>query len=321
MRHVPRWARGLGALLLIFAAGAAHLRAAEGEEEYFPQTGHNVREPFLAYFYESGGLAAHGYPITDEFIDPTTQRLVQFFEKSRLEWHPENAAPDRVLPGKLGVDLGHQEGPLPVRQLAAPGNPNCLHTPTTGHQVCDAFLEYWRANGGAARFGNPIGRYTMERGQLAQWFEYGRLEWQPQRPAGDRVWAADLGHEAFAAFGHDPDLLDPVEPPDPSFGRVVRLQARATLLRPVITAGSEQTVYVFVGDQFGFERGGAAVSILLHYPSGVVALAPLQTNAKGIGQVTFRVPAMPPNTQVRVEVFARSDGLQTQTVSSFRVWY
>jgi hypothetical protein len=101
----------------------------------------------------------------------------------------------------------------------------------------------------------------------------------------------------------------------------VRLQARATLLRPVITAGSEQTVYVFVGDQFGFERGGAAVSILLHYPSGVVALAPLQTNGKGIGQVTFRVPAMPPNTQVRVEVFARSDGLQTQTVSSFRVWY
>jgi hypothetical protein len=310
----------LGALLLILAAGAAHLAAAD-IEEYFPQTGHTIREPFLTYFHESGGLATHGYPITNEFIDPATQQLVQFFENSRLEWFPENAAPNRVRPGRLGVDLGHQEGPLPVRQLAAPGNPNCLHTPETGHQVCDAFLAYWRANGGPARFGNPIGRYTFERGRLAQWFEQGRLEWLPERPAGERVWAVELGREAFTALGHDPSLLDPDPPPDPSFGQVVRLQSRATLLRPVTTAGSEQTIYVFVGDQFGIARGGAAVSIILHYPGGDAAVQLPPTNAGGISQVTFRVPALAPNTQVRIEVFARYQGLMTQTVSSFRVWY
>jgi hypothetical protein len=320
MRIVPRLARGLGALLLIFAAGAAHLAAAEGEE-YFNETGHSVREPFLAYFHESGGLAAHGYPITNEFIDPTTQRLVQFFEKTRLEWHPENAAPDRVRLGRLGVDLGRQEGPLPVRQLAAPGNPNCVHTPQTGHQVCDAFLEYWRTNGGSARFGNPIGRYTLERGRLAQWFEHGRLEWHPERPAGERVRAADVGREAFAALGNDASLLDPDPPPDPSFGRVVRLHARATLLRPVTTAGSEQTIYIFVADQFGSARGGAAVFIILHYPGGEVAVQLPPTTAEGVSQTTFRVPAMAPNTQVRIEVFARYQGLMAETVGSFRVWY
>lgn len=318
MRIGSRVAWVLGALLLIGVAGAAHVFAAD--EEYFPQTGHTVRQPFLDYFYQTGGAAAHGYPITDEFVDPASRLLVQYFEKSRMEWHPGNEAPYRVQLGLLGDELDRREAPLPIRQIAARGNPNCLYTPETGHQVCHAFLDFWQANGGLERFGYPIGRYSMERGRLVQWFQRARLEWQPERPAGERVWVADLGREAYTALGLDPKRLEPILLP-PSFGQVIKLQARATMLRPVITPGSPQTVFVFVSDQFGSARGDAAVTIILHYPNGdeVVLLPP--TNAQGVSQATFDVPKVPAGSQVIVEVLAGYRGLFVRTVGSFLVWY
>jgi glucose/arabinose dehydrogenase len=78
---------------------------------YFPETGHNLRSSFLAYWQAHGGLALYGYPISEEFQEtsPTDGKpyLVQYFERNRLEYHPENAGTAyEVLLGLLGAQLG-----------------------------------------------------------------------------------------------------------------------------------------------------------------------------------------------------------------------
>jgi hypothetical protein len=82
---------------------------------YFPETGHNLSGKFKEYWEAHGGLFVNGFPITEPAMEknPTDdkQYLVQWFERSRLELHPENAgAQYEVLLGLLGVQLTQLEG-------------------------------------------------------------------------------------------------------------------------------------------------------------------------------------------------------------------
>jgi dienelactone hydrolase len=60
---------------------------------FFPETRHNLAEPFLTYWQNRGGLPVYGYPISEAFqernpADGQTY-LVQYFERNRLEYHSE----------------------------------------------------------------------------------------------------------------------------------------------------------------------------------------------------------------------------------------
>ncbi|MEO8286544.1 MAG: hypothetical protein ABI670_08925 [Chloroflexota bacterium] len=82
---------------------------------YFPQTGHNISGAFQRYWETHGGLALHGYPITEPVIEknPTdaNEYTVQYFERSRFELHPENAGSlYEVLLGLLGSQLSEKKG-------------------------------------------------------------------------------------------------------------------------------------------------------------------------------------------------------------------
>ena len=60
---------------------------------YFNETGHTLKEPFLSYWQLNGGLPVYGYPISEAFsersqTDGKTYQ-VQYFERNRLEHHPE----------------------------------------------------------------------------------------------------------------------------------------------------------------------------------------------------------------------------------------
>lgn len=82
---------------------------------FFPETGHSLSGTFKAYWETHGGLAIHGYPITEQFEEksPTDGKsyTVQYFERSRFELHPENAgSPYEVLLGQLGVQLTQKKG-------------------------------------------------------------------------------------------------------------------------------------------------------------------------------------------------------------------
>ena len=73
-----------------------------------PETGHNLTGPILEYWQSNGGVAVFGYPLSEAFTEksPTDGKsyLVQYFERQRLEYHPENTDPKfQVLSGLLGV--------------------------------------------------------------------------------------------------------------------------------------------------------------------------------------------------------------------------
>jgi protocatechuate 3,4-dioxygenase beta subunit len=73
---------------------------------YFPQTGHNLGGRFREYWLANGGLAVYGFPTSEEFeeVSPTDGKTytVQYFERNRFEYHPENASPYDILLGLLG---------------------------------------------------------------------------------------------------------------------------------------------------------------------------------------------------------------------------
>jgi hypothetical protein len=84
---------------------------------FFPQTGHNLAPQFAAFWTEHGGLPVYGYPISEAFQEtsPTDGKpyLVQYFERNRLEYHPELPAPFRVSLGLLGVQVLQARGWIP----------------------------------------------------------------------------------------------------------------------------------------------------------------------------------------------------------------
>lgn len=119
---------------------------------------------------------------------------MQWFERNRLELHPENAPPYDVLLGRLGAEAMtlSQQAPTPPSNLGGP----CARVATAQYDVCGVFLRAWRASGLAldanptvseseslALFGLPLGNPRSEiiEGQVytVQWFERGRFEYHP----------------------------------------------------------------------------------------------------------------------------------------------
>lgn len=68
-----------------------------------PQTGHTLGAPFLAYWKVNGAIRVFGYPISEVVNENGLQ--VQYFERARMEYHPEKEALGYGV--ELGL-LGHQ---------------------------------------------------------------------------------------------------------------------------------------------------------------------------------------------------------------------
>ncbi len=88
----------------------------DSQTEFFAATGHRLGGGFKDYWHAHGlnlgdegvsereSLALFGYPISEEFTDPDTGYTVQYFERARFEYHPENAEPYTILLGRLTAD-------------------------------------------------------------------------------------------------------------------------------------------------------------------------------------------------------------------------
>jgi peptidoglycan/xylan/chitin deacetylase (PgdA/CDA1 family) len=183
----------------------AHLLSAPGPDAvYFPQTGHWLSHGFLSYWNSFGGLPVFGYPISDEFTDPQSGFVTQYFERARFEWHP-GAWPSRydVLLGRLGSELAQQQGLLgtaPFQRLSASNDANCTYYAPTGHRLCFGFRDFWNAHGGLAIYGYPISEEFTDpaTGLTVQYFERQRLEYHPSNPPAWRVQGGLLGTQILA---------------------------------------------------------------------------------------------------------------------------
>ncbi len=93
-----------------------------GDGTWFAETGHTLRDspaPFRTFWLNNGGLEVFGYPLSEQFQErnQATGEIywVQYFERQRMEWHPDEPDPRyRILLGLLGNeyrDLRHRTNP------------------------------------------------------------------------------------------------------------------------------------------------------------------------------------------------------------------
>ncbi|MEN9935280.1 MAG: hypothetical protein RLZZ387_1859 [Chloroflexota bacterium] len=194
-----------------------------GPCRYFAQTGYNVcNVAFRLYWEQNGGLERFGYPITpviQETIEGYSYQ-VQYFERRRMEYHPENRVPYDVLLGLLGRDVfGSAPSPQP-----------CAY-PVLAELQGDA--QYF---GGAQALGCPVAGedFSSTQGATAS-FERGQMYWVNLRggrsvivvllyePSGgvtyrqfDDTWRE--GDPVGAAYPAPPGLYEPSS----GFGKVWR---------------------------------------------------------------------------------------------------
>ncbi len=183
-----------------------------GPSVFFPQTGFTVGSALLSFWQSNGGLPIFGYPLGSE--RQQNGQVFQWFERNRLELHPEKAYPYNVELGLLGSEALANRGvdwsTLPKVNAAPPG---CRYFVETGHSLCADFLGYWQAAGldfdgqaavsfaeSLALFGLPISEPRLETNSsgdtvMTQWFERARFEFHPDNPAQYKVLLGRLGGE------------------------------------------------------------------------------------------------------------------------------
>jgi hypothetical protein len=283
-------------------------------------TGHTVTGAFLDQYYSlSNPLEIYGLPITDEFEGMSSYGIttVQYFTKARFDLLKDINGADKIEVADLGEFM--YPGPGPLAPVPTDG-PTCRYFSATGKSVCYAFLQYYDANDGAANFGNPISDLEVLEGRYVQYFEKVRMEWQPERESDSHVVLTDLGKRYFDLAVNDPSLTlsegsaAPGEPRQP--------KAFAFVARALISANSQQTVYVVVYDMYRKPVANAQVWIYVKTPDGQITpyRAP-DTNPDGISILTFPVGDLAANqvVELQVQVMAAGEGASAQ--SWFRVWY
>jgi hypothetical protein len=309
---------GLLSLFLLITASGNRAALAQNEGDvFFPETGHWVTGDFLAA-YEGlpNPLEIYGFPITDAYSDASTGREVQYFQKARFVLDPQASGPLRVQLSPLGELLYEPGTALPH----SPSFPACRRFDETGYEICYAFLDFFEANGGVAQFGYPISNFESQGGRIVQYFQRARFEWRPDLPPGQRVLLGDLGVEYFQAAGEDASrLLPDIENNLPQ--SIIELRVSAFPTQAVMPFGGTQTVFIIVEDQNLRPVADVDLELELRLPSGEIERYGLpSSDENGLSQTSFPVDASAPGV-AEIEVSARFDSFQEETLTSFRIWW
>jgi hypothetical protein len=149
---------------------------------YFTETGHLVSGDFYNLYRSTQRSAdLFGLPLTEAFAQKLPGGgvyMVQYFERARMELHPELPASQKVQFGALGVatlDGRSFDRVAPVRNT-----PERTYFGETGHTLQGGFYEFWRTNGGLRLFGLPLSEEIQEDGNTVQYFERARFEYHPE---------------------------------------------------------------------------------------------------------------------------------------------
>jgi uncharacterized protein YkwD len=103
--------------------------ASTASRAYVRETGHSLAEPFLSYWKKNGGVDLFGYAISEAIKQDGM--TVQWFERARMEYHPELASKGQAvqltLLGKLAYDragyAAQAQAPSGGAGVAAPQAP------------------------------------------------------------------------------------------------------------------------------------------------------------------------------------------------------
>ena len=306
--------------------------------QYFPQTGHFVRDEFLAYFRAYGGERIFGYPITEDFYDRYDAGCrTQYFQKARMDLVPGVFGSARIRLAPLGEYLGQRDPPIPAGDIPPSSDPNRRYYPQTGHTLGYAFKTFFDFNGGLEVFGYPITELMVENGVIVQYFQKAKMEWHPEKPNDERVQLANLGEMYFQHARLNPALLSRVPPatvssqgptPQPTaaawppFRRpVTQMTVYVSLRSAIVGTKGSQTVSVYVADQDGEPIAGATVLCTVRYPREDRVLAMPVTDTDGRSYLTFQLANPPPGYIVFVEVTATYGQAKAGGRAAFLTWW
>ncbi|MCX7680898.1 MAG: hypothetical protein N2508_02845 [Anaerolineae bacterium] len=303
-----------------------------GRCEYFVETRHYVCDAFLDFYKTRGGVEIFGYPITEAFDDQRLGLRVQYFQNFRMEWHPTNPDPYKVLLGLLVDELGYKFPPARPEQIPRFNSRLHHYFPETGHVVSYSFLDYFRAKGGIDIFGYPRSEFMYENGLIVQYFQRARMEWHPEY-SPPRMRLTPLGQIYVERVGGiPPEALTPQYPPagpaqlpgttlapEPT---VTRLNVSATVRYIITGREGGQTVFVYVTDQRNQPIQGASIRITVKYPAGdqVFDFEEL-TNESGFARHYFEIQPTTPGQKVVVDVVVTYGGLTGRTQTFFLPWW
>lgn len=217
---------------------------------YFPATGHNLREPFLSRWQESGGEEVWGAPISEERF-AEGDGVVQTFEAMTLVLDPALEFPFDVQALQLSADFRNEQIPrAAATRRSGCGTANCDFVPATGHGISGDILAYWNSHGAAPMLGLPTSEPFQDResGATVQVFEravledYGNGDIRP-RPLG-RILAERDGLIVSEAF----------VPAPPSGGEAslvvasdgLRLRSKPTVDAPILVVLPDNAEFIAV---------------------------------------------------------------------------
>lgn len=147
---------------------------------YFAETGHHLKGVFRSYWERHNGLERFGYPITEEFVRKSDNKVVQYFERARFELRVENdqAMVDLGLLGKEYAELYEVSFTKPAPFASTPMQ---RYFPETGYGIAGVFKQYWEMHGGIGVFGLPISeeivvKFADGQERRVQYFERVRME-------------------------------------------------------------------------------------------------------------------------------------------------
>lgn len=183
----------------------------DADHLYCPQTGHYLSYGFKSFWQQNGGVAVFGYPMTEEMSEHGF--TVQYLERQRFEYHPENAGTPYVVElGLLGTEQAQHLGlmrtapfaPLPANTTSTADS---TYFPQTGHSVGFGFRAYFMSHGldigdpgismreSVALFGYPISQEFTDpaTGYSVQYFQRAVFEYHPNNSPQYQVLLQRLG--------------------------------------------------------------------------------------------------------------------------------
>ncbi len=313
------------ALLGLFSIPANAQKAQQAE--YFSQTGHWVKGEFLdKWTAAQNGILLYGFPLTEEFQSGGLR--IQYFQRARFEFHPENPLTRQVVVADLGVQMWVLAQKSFAESAQPPLNsPACLNFSGQALRVCYAFKDFYNANNGPEQFGSPLSNIGVVDGRLVQYFERARFEWHPELASGQRVTLTNIG-QIYFDLNEDrrwamPELAAPSDANVDSAVNLIPVKSLQVYVFPVhatMEPSGSQSIYVIVKDQMLRAVAGASVDILVTLPSGKTVSTVVQTDARGIAKAVFEISNESAGLAQVIARVSLPEIVQQSGRSSYRIW-
>lgn len=311
--------RGLLLLLLLsLLAGCAQFPF-EVETPPGPDEADVVRpvdDQFKSFVLLGGGTTFFGEALGPAFTDNQSGNRVQYFRPLMLE-HDAIANEVRFVPlGEWALARLSNWKPAKVGT-----GEEVRRFEGTDLTVQGEFKDYYEANGGEDVFGLPVSPQLEVAGRRTQFFENASLEWWPGAALERRVQLGTLGLDHYRAEGI---YRNPGRFGLGNLSLIDEVKASVSVASPILYAGDEQTIYVFVEEPDN-QRPVSPITITadIYYNGKVESLNLGTTDEAGVAKGRLTLDDASPGQRVQVVVAAISPvhGRVGTAAHSFKTWW